>query len=117
MVLVRQVNSRAVGNGSAFFSAQVMCKKVVDVAGDERVICGGGGHHDHLAANQFRAPLLLVCQVIAHTEYSFLLPGEVHASLGLFFMLVSPYHRQPAARKIPTTFPQRLSFQKESARK
>ena len=78
-------------------------KKIVDVAGDERVICGGGGHHDHFAADQFLAPLLLICQVIAHTEYSFLLPGEVHASPGLFFAIAgiaSPYQKAKPRRAL-----------------
>ena len=103
MVLVRQVYGGAVSDGSAFFPAQVMRKKIVDVAGDERVICGGGGHHDHFAADQFLAPLLLICQVIAHTEYSFLLPGEVHASPGLFFAIAgiaSPYQKAKPRRAL-----------------
>ena len=97
------MDQEAVAERDAVFPLQVVLEDVINAARSINVFGGGGGHHDHFAADQFLAPLLLICQVIAHTEYSFLLPGEVHASPGLFFAIAgiaSPYQKSTPPRAL-----------------
>ena len=88
LVVLIQIEVHPIGNGGTLFSIKMIVEDAEDVACHAVVVEGGPGrHHDHLAADQLLAPLLLVCQITTHTEYSFLLPSGVHASPGLFFPL------------------------------
>ena len=77
VILVREVHGRTVRNRSTLLPFQIVPEDAVDVAGNERVICGGGGHHDYLAADQLLRRVVLICQIGVHDSTPFPLVSTV----------------------------------------
>lgn len=85
----RQIKIGTVRNRGTGVSSQITFKNPVNSACNSIMVKSRPGGHGHdFPADQFLAPLLLVCQAITHMEYLFRVLSDIYVSLEFFLFCI-----------------------------